>query len=397
MLSKPLEPLTTQPAVVELKASLGLIHGNHVAGAVDPHEGEVAVGLDLTDLLALVLVLLHLEVLQLGRGILGLSRPFESLGPGLVAEPVADVVGITGVDQDGDLLQETGDKTVVGLHPVTVEEEVTVDVKVARVVPFDLGTHSLADLALVQVFAHITHALVAEVARVLALAADIVDILSGALVGTDHGVVAVDRGGNANPGALRVIAGLDHLLAAGQGIVQGLAGALVQDSGVATLTAAHGTVVLVLSKTIGQTVTDENRLEVDVALLVSQDLRSEHGNVVTSIRLARNVEVLLRILGELLEEESEQRVDILASGNGVADGRATVGVADVDGLVKEDHGSVGVPGEIIVDRLDVLANAAGSKLQEQASERGAAGATVQPQNDRVVLGIVAGLEEPFRN
>jgi hypothetical protein len=55
------------------------------------------------------------------------------------------------------------------------------------------------------------------------------------------------------------------------------------------------------------------------------------------------VEVLLGVLGELLEEEGEKGVDILASRPGVADGLAAVGVADIDGLVEEDDGSVTVP------------------------------------------------------
>ena len=53
---------------------------------------------------------------------------------------------------------------------------------------------------------------------------------------------------------------------------------------------------------VGQAVADQDRLEVDVAVLVGEDLRGEDGNVVTSIRLASNVEVLLGILRELLEE-----------------------------------------------------------------------------------------------
>ena len=62
-------------------------------------------------------------------------------------------------------------------------------------------------------------------------------------------------------------------------------------------------------------------LEVDVAFLVRQDLSSKDGDVVASVRLASNVEVLLCVLRELLEEEREQSVNILASSNGVADGR----------------------------------------------------------------------------
>lgn len=62
-----------------------------------------------------------------------------------------------------------------------------------------------------------------------------------------------------------------------------------------------------------------------------------------SVGFTSNVEVLLGILGELLEEEGEQGVNVLAGGDRVADGTATVRVADVDRLVKEDDRGVGVP------------------------------------------------------
>jgi len=42
------------------------------------------------------------------------------------------------------------------------------------------------------------------------------------------------------------------------------------------------------------------------------------------VRFSSNVEVLLRVLWELLEEESEECVDILASGEGVANLVTTV-------------------------------------------------------------------------
>jgi hypothetical protein len=56
-----------------------------------------------------------------------------------------------------------------------------------------------------------------------------------------------------------------------------------------------------------------------------------------------DVEVLLGVLGELLEEECQQGVDVLAGGCGVADRASAVRVANVDGLIEEDDGGVGVP------------------------------------------------------
>lgn len=303
-----------------------------MTSTVDLHEGKVTAGLDLTVLLAGVL-----EGLEVGMAEVLLARPLELVGPSLVSEPVADEVSVTGVDENGNLVQNVGDELVVGLHPVTVEKEVTVDVHVAAVVAADLGTKSLLDLLAVQVVGNVAKTRVAEVGAILTLASDVVNILAGALVRTHHGVVAVDAGGNTRPGTSRLVAALDQRLAARESVVHGLALAVAQHRGVATLATGHGAVVGVLGVAIGKTVTNEDTLEVDVAVIVGEDLVCKDGDVVTGVRLASNVEVLLGVLGELVEEEGEKGVDVLASSNGVANGTAAVGVADVDGLVEEDN------------------------------------------------------------
>jgi hypothetical protein len=277
-----------------------------------------------------------------------------------------------------------------------VEEEVAVDVKVAGFVAINLGTDSLADLALVQVLANIAHTLVAQVTRIFTLATNIVDVLAGSLVRTKEGVVAVDRSRDANPGTLCVVARLDHRLATRQSVIHRLAAGFVKNSRITTLTASHGAVVVILSQTIGETIANEDGLQVDVALLVRQNLRGKYRDVVTSVRLSSNVEVLLGIFGELLEEKGKEGVDVLACSNGVANSGATVRIADIDGLVEEDDRSIGVPGEVIVDRLDLLVDAAGTKLQEQSSKGRTARATVEPQDNRVVLGVITRLEEPVK-
>lgn len=62
-----------------------------------------------------------------------------------------------------------------------------------------------------------------------------------------------------------------------------------------------------------------------------------------SIALSRDVEILMRVLGELLEEEGEEGVDVLASSDGVRDGGTGVGEPGVYGLVEEDDRGVVVP------------------------------------------------------
>lgn len=328
-----LEPFTTKPAVEEFETGLRLVHGHHVSSTVETHKGKVAVRLDLANLLALVFILLDDQVLQWKRRVLLLSRPLESLGPGLVTKPVADEVRIAGVNQDGNLLKEARNQAVVGLHPITVEEEVAVDVKVTGLVAIDLGTNSFADLTLVQVLANIAHTLVAQVTRILTLATNIVDVLASSLVRTKERVVAVDRSRDANPGTLCVVARLDHRLATRQSVIHRLAAGFVQDSRITTLTASHGAVVIILSQPICEAVANEDGLQVDVALLVGQNLRGKYRDVVTSVRLSSNVEVLLGIFGELLEEKGKEGVDILACSNGVANSGATVRIADIDRLV----------------------------------------------------------------
>lgn len=361
-----------------------------MAGTVDLHEGKVAAGLDLAVLLTSVL-----ERLEVGVAEVLLARPLELVGPSLVSEPVADEVGITSVDKNRDLVQDVGDELVVGLHPVTSKEEVAVDIHVAAVVAADFGTESLLDLLAVQVIGDVAETRVAEVGAVLTLASDVVNILAGALVGTHHSVVAVDAGRDARPGTARLVTALDQRLATGKGVVHGLALAIAEHGGVATLTASHGAVVGVLGVSVGETVTNENTLEVDVAVIVREDLVGEDRDVVAGVRLSSNVEVLLGVLGELVEEEGKKGIDVLASSDSVAHGATAVRVANIDGLVEEDNGSVVVPRLRVVDELNLLVDGGRSKLKEETGQGRATGATVEPEDDRVVLGVVTGLEEPF--
>jgi len=274
--------LTRQPPGHHLGRRLGLIIGHHVATCVQPQEGEVAAGLDLADLLAIAS---KLEVLHLGLSIVLLAGPLESLGPGLVAEPVADVVGVAGVDEDGDLLEEAGDDAVVRLHPVALEQEVAVDVEVAAVVRVDLCTDGLHDFLLVEVRGDPVDLIVAK-AVAAAGAANIIDILAGALVWANHSVIAIDRGRNTAPHRLRVVAVLDQASTAGIGVIHRLALALIKNSRPATLTTGHGAIVLILSKAVGKTITNKDRLEVDVALFVRENLRGKDGDIVSSIGLS---------------------------------------------------------------------------------------------------------------
>jgi hypothetical protein len=149
----------------------------HVTCTKDLEEGEVSAVLNLSILVAVI----KLDVLDAGLVEVLLTRPLESLSPGLVSEPVADEVSITSIDQDWDLLENAWHKAVERLHPVTLKQEVSVDIKVAAVVAADFNAELLLDFFLVQIFADITKSRIAEVAGILALATDIINVLENML------------------------------------------------------------------------------------------------------------------------------------------------------------------------------------------------------------------------
>ena len=140
---------------------------------------------------------------------------------------------------------------------------------------------------------------------------------------------------------------------------------ITKHSGPASITTGHWLVVLILCQAIGETVSNQYRLEIDIALLVAENFVGENGNVVACVGFARNMEVLLSILRELLEKEGEKGVDVFAGGDCVRDGTAGVGEADIDGLVKEDDACVGIPRGWIVFHLDVLVDGRWAEFHEQ--------------------------------
>ena len=85
-----LQLLASDPGVEHLERLLGLVIGEHVSTSESTQERQSARGADITSMVTvrnplLVLLLLHL----------GLTRPGQGNSPGLVAHPVANVIGIT--------------------------------------------------------------------------------------------------------------------------------------------------------------------------------------------------------------------------------------------------------------------------------------------------------------
>lgn len=372
-----------------------------MAGAKDTEVGKRARGADITSMVSVGEPLLVLLLLQLG-----LARPGELQSPSLVAHPVANEIGITRVQQHTDtILEQWRDHVVEGLHPVALEHEAHVDLHVARLVLVDLDTERGLDILLVQVGLDGVQDGVAQSTIALALLADIVGVLLGHLVGGDHLLVAVGSGGQAAEDRVGVVASLDQVSACGVGVSHLVAGGIIQDWAI-RVAAGHLGVVLVLDLGVGETVTDEERGKVDVLdarraaqggrheLVLVVDLLTNGWDVVAGVGLSSDVEVEALVMGELLEEDLEESIDILGGGKGVGD-RFTVRETDVGGLVQEDDRRVGVPGVGVENGAGaILLDSAGAKLHEETSQGRASWATVEPEGQGVGLGLVAGLEEP---
>src|SRR6202012_3126095 len=106
--------------------------------------------------------------------------------------------------------------------------------------------------------------------------------------------------------------------------------------------------------------------------------------------------VLRGIFWELLKEEREESVDILASSHCIGDAGARVRVPHIDRLIQEDDAGIVIPRVWVGNYLELLVDARGAELEEETSQRRTARATVEPQNDWVVLWIVSRLEEPVK-
>ncbi|KAJ6261277.1 Dihydroxyacetone kinase [Drechslerella dactyloides] len=374
-----------EPPVEELEAAIRLVHRRHMSRLVDAQERQPLRALDLTNALA---ALRHIEIPERRLVELLLALPFQGFRPGMVAEPVADKVRVAGINQHGDLLEQIRHEAMVRLHPITREEEVAVDVEVAGIVLGHLRAEGVDYALLVQVAGDPAEVRVAQVRGILARAADIVHVRARALVRSHHRVVAVDGRGHAAPHALAVVAVGDEVRAARVCVLHVLAFRVVQHGGVSALAAGHRLVVFVLREAIGEAVADQYRFQIDVALLVGEDLVGKDGDVVARVGFTRDVEGLGGVFGELLEEEREERVDVFTGRDGVGDGGAGVGVADVDGLVEEDDGGVVVPGGRVVFEGAVLRDGGGAEFHEEAREGGAARAAVEPEDDGVLVVLV---------
>ena len=134
---------------------------------------------------------------------------------------------------------------------------------------------------------------------------DIVRVLSCSLVGSDDGIVAVDSRRNTWPDTLAIVTAFNEWLASRERVVHSLTLAFFYNGWPATIAASHRPVVFVLREAVGKTVTDQDRFQIDVSLLVTHNLRREYGYVMSRIRLSGNMKILMGVLREQLEKEGE--------------------------------------------------------------------------------------------
>lgn len=108
---------------------------------------------------------------------------------GKVHDLLANEVLISGVHQHRNLIEDTRNQTVEWLHPIASEEEIPVDVHVARIVGRHFSAERLHNASLIQIVADVAKFVVAE-GIVTALPANVVGVQACPLERSDQVVVA---------------------------------------------------------------------------------------------------------------------------------------------------------------------------------------------------------------
>ena len=154
---------------------------------------------------------------------------------------------------------------------------------------------------------------------------------------------------------------------------------------------------------VGDTITDGETLKVwleivlSSALVVLVNVVGKVGHVDASIGLTRDVKVVILELGELFVPLEDDIQVVLSTGmviKGAVLDALAVGVTDASGLLDVKEVGLHVPGvHIRVEFVGTGCDLEGTVLLHETKHGGAAGATIEPDEDWGVLGIVLGLEE----
>ena len=180
-----------------------------MSSSMDPHESEIAAALHLANLLAITP---KLQVLRLGLVVGCLTWPWKGFGPCLIAQPIADEVGISlspisiarsrrgqklwhgqgaySIDKHWDPLHNSRYQAVEWLHPVAMQQEISIHVEIAAIIAVNFGTQSLEDFGPIEPLGDPTKLHVAQRSTIRAFFADIVRVLTRALIRTDQATVA---------------------------------------------------------------------------------------------------------------------------------------------------------------------------------------------------------------
>jgi hypothetical protein len=150
---------------------------------------------------------------------------------------------------------------------------------------------------------------------------------------------------------------------------------------------------------IGSTVADNETLQVvalgllvDVnKLVVLMNLPCKVGNIDSSIAFTRDIKRVVEELGVSSEEVLHGGKGVLGLSHIIVDsvlGVDTDGVADTGGALDVKDVSTFVPGLWVgLDVVFTIINNEGTVLLEEGKEGGAAGTTIEPDDDWVVIGV----------
>mmetsp|Transcript_75427 Transcript_75427/g.157270 ORF Transcript_75427/g.157270 Transcript_75427/m.157270 type:complete len:380 (-) Transcript_75427:342-1481(-) len=366
-----------------LQCHLGLVHWHHVASIEDLHKAETVAGTELGNSVALAV---QFVVLVGGCVEIILVSPLQLLSPLHVAQPVADVVNITGVDQRLDAISEhVGDQGVVVAHPISCLDEEHVHGHVTGA-PALGNTQLFLDRSSVQ--ESLDHVEVVAEPAVLAGDAHVVGVPSSQFIGDlGHHVAGLvgQQAGRSVHSRRVAVAGFDASNACRHHKLHEHALPGVDDSSrrMATLClsscGAHLRIPLVLLLRVGETVANSQASQRDLDALASfvsaPDAMSDGRDIVACVGLTEDVEGLGSILRELLVEILQEGVHVVAHALFVV-GTEASGETDPCWLVNPHDIGIHVPRVLVQGRaLAILVHSARPVFSKESQLGRAAGST----------------------
>mmetsp|Transcript_15004 Transcript_15004/g.49200 ORF Transcript_15004/g.49200 Transcript_15004/m.49200 type:complete len:399 (-) Transcript_15004:195-1391(-) len=309
------EGFASDEVIEHVQRVRGLVHRDHVPGLEDPEKGERPIGGGLAGDVARG----GCPVCRLCPAKLARARPFHRLGPGVIANPVANQVLVARVDEDAKLRLEDGGNVLFEVHhPVGKESCVRRHCALAPLVPF--RPESLLHLRFVG--PRVERGKVVAEPAVVTLFADVVHIHRSFerghrrdIDGLKHRELARLHSQHAHLGAangqrVREPARLDR--GGAQAVVRALNHVALRLADEVVLL-CEGCVRSILPKRLDQTVPYGHALEIDLHVrlgeVLGQNFVRDRRDVMPGVRFSRHEKrcrLELRKLREKLEEEVVQ-------------------------------------------------------------------------------------------